>query len=96
MSPAVTLLVGDSGKTPQAYVASAFELSNVTLHTGERMTVANATDPCMALARARAMITATADDLDLADRASFEAIPWRSDVAAAARGAWPDPRTLKA
>ncbi len=61
MSPAVTLLVGDSGKTPQAYVASAFELSNVTLHTGERMTVANATDPCMALARARAMITATAD-----------------------------------
>jgi hypothetical protein len=62
VSPAVTLLVAalmrdkavagcarDSGKTPQAYVASAFELSNLTLHTGERMTVAVATDPCMAL-----------------------------------------------
>jgi hypothetical protein len=62
VSPAVTLLVAalmrdkavagcarDSGKTPQAYVASAFELSNVPLHTGERMTVAVATDPCTAL-----------------------------------------------
>ncbi|MGC9992965.1 MAG: hypothetical protein ABSD52_11300 [Candidatus Cybelea sp.] len=44
-----------------------------------------------ALARARQMIAATADGLDPADRASFESIPWNSDVAAAARGAWPDP-----
>jgi hypothetical protein len=39
------------------------------------MTVAIATDPCVALARARAMITATADDLDLADRARSLARP---------------------
>jgi tetratricopeptide (TPR) repeat protein len=44
-----------------------------------------------ALGRARAMITATADGLDPADRTSFEAIPWHSDIAAAVRGAWPDP-----
>ena len=68
-------VAGCARQTPQAYVASAFELSNVTLHTGERMTVAIATDPCVALARARAMITATADDLDLADRARSLARP---------------------
>jgi hypothetical protein len=39
----------DAGKTPQAYVAGAFDFSNVTLHGGERMTVAVATDPCLAL-----------------------------------------------
>lgn len=62
MSPAVPLLVAallrdnvvagcahDSGKAPQAYVARAFDYSNVTLHAGERMTVAVATDPCLAL-----------------------------------------------
>jgi hypothetical protein len=39
----------DAGKTPQAYVASAFDFSGVTLRRGERMTVAVATDPCLAL-----------------------------------------------
>jgi hypothetical protein len=39
----------DSGKTPQAYVAGAFDFNSVTLRNGERMTVATATDPCLAL-----------------------------------------------
>jgi hypothetical protein len=39
----------DSAKTPPAYVASAFDFSNVTLRNGERMTVAVATDLCLAL-----------------------------------------------
>jgi DNA-binding SARP family transcriptional activator/tetratricopeptide (TPR) repeat protein len=44
-----------------------------------------------ALGRARQMIAATAEGLDPADRTSFQAIPWHADVAAAVRGAWPDP-----
>ncbi len=39
----------DAGKIPQAYVTSAFDFSNVALHGRERMTVAVATDPCLAL-----------------------------------------------
>jgi hypothetical protein len=39
----------DSGKASQAYVSGAFELHDVTLRGGERMTVAIATDPCLAL-----------------------------------------------
>ena len=39
----------DSGKASQAYVLGAFDLHDVTLHGGERMTVAVATDPCLAL-----------------------------------------------
>jgi hypothetical protein len=39
----------DAGKTPQTYVASAFDFSSVTLRSGERMTVAIAIDPCLAL-----------------------------------------------
>jgi hypothetical protein len=39
----------DAGKTSQAFVASAFDFSSVTLRRGERMTVAVATDPCLAL-----------------------------------------------
>ena len=38
-----------AGGTPQAYVAHAFGLRGVTLRTGERMTVAEATDPCLLL-----------------------------------------------
>jgi hypothetical protein len=32
--------VGESGKTPQSYVAHAFDLRQMRLHTGEQMTVA--------------------------------------------------------
>jgi hypothetical protein len=39
----------DSSKTPEAYVAKAFDLRSLTLHGGERMTVAIAKDPCLAL-----------------------------------------------
>lgn len=39
----------DSAKTSQTYVATAFDLRNLTLRGGERMTVAVAKDPCLAL-----------------------------------------------
>jgi hypothetical protein len=38
-----------AGKPARAYVAQAFDLRNVTLRTGERMTVAVATDFCLML-----------------------------------------------
>jgi len=47
----------EAGKTAQAYVTRAFELRNVTLHGGKRMTGAIATDGCMLLGQsARIMI----------------------------------------
>jgi hypothetical protein len=39
----------DSAKPPQAYVANAFDFTALTLRDGARMTVAAATDPCLAL-----------------------------------------------
>lgn len=45
----VAACAGDSGKTSRAYVSSAFDLHDVTLRGGELMTVAVATDPCLAL-----------------------------------------------
>jgi DNA-binding SARP family transcriptional activator/tetratricopeptide (TPR) repeat protein len=45
-----------------------------------------------ALDRARAMMQATSRELSEVDRASFEAIPWHVDIAAAAtQGVWPSP-----
>jgi hypothetical protein len=49
--------VGESGKTPQSYVAHAFDLRQMRLRTGEQMMVAVATDGCTALGQsARLMI----------------------------------------
>lgn len=42
----------ESGKTPQAYLAAAFPLRALTLHSGERMIVAVATDDCLAFGAA--------------------------------------------
>ncbi len=45
-----------------------------------------------ALDRARAIVQAAAEGLDAEDRASFAAISWHVDIAAAAqKGVWPDP-----
>jgi predicted ATPase len=52
----------------------------------------NLSEASRALDRARAVVQAAAEGLDAADRASFAAISWRVDIAAAAqRGIWPDP-----
>jgi hypothetical protein len=45
----VQACASESGRAPQAYVARAFELRRVTLRSGERMTVAVAADPCLAM-----------------------------------------------
>ena len=47
--PAVASCARESGEKPQAFVAHAFGLRAVTLRTGERMTVAEAVDPCLLL-----------------------------------------------
>jgi hypothetical protein len=49
--------VAESGKAPRSYIAQAFDLRQMRLQTGEQMTVAVATDACMALGQsARLMI----------------------------------------
>jgi|HubBroStandDraft_4_1064222.scaffolds.fasta_scaffold00020_3 hypothetical protein len=45
-----------SGKTPQTYVAQAFDLRQIRLRTGERMTVAAASDSCMTLGQSIRMM----------------------------------------
>ncbi|HEV3091835.1 MAG TPA: hypothetical protein VGX91_10410 [Candidatus Cybelea sp.] len=46
--PELAACARDSGRTPAAYVAGAVMRRDLTLHDGARMTVAVATDPCMA------------------------------------------------
>ncbi|HVR46880.1 MAG TPA: hypothetical protein VMT95_09655 [Candidatus Binatia bacterium] len=46
---AIAACASESGRTPQAYVAQAFQLRHLTLRGGEYMTVAVAIDPCLAL-----------------------------------------------
>ena len=45
----VAACAAEANKPAQAYIPQAFSLRNVTLHSGERMTVAVATDECMFL-----------------------------------------------
>jgi len=44
----IAACAAESGKTAPAYVAGAFSLRNITLRGGERLTVAVASDPCLA------------------------------------------------
>jgi hypothetical protein len=46
---AVAACAGESGRSPQSYVARAFKLRALPLRGGEQMTVAIALDPCLAL-----------------------------------------------
>lgn len=46
---AIAACASESGRTPQSYVVYAFSLRQLTLRGGERMTVAIAIDPCLAL-----------------------------------------------
>lgn len=53
----VSACVAESGKAPQAYVSSSFDMRRVTLRSGEEMIVATATGPCLALGQStRVMI----------------------------------------
>jgi hypothetical protein len=47
--PKVSSCAADSGTTPNAYIARAFDLRSVTLKSGTQMAVATATDPCLTL-----------------------------------------------
>ncbi|HEY6326872.1 MAG TPA: hypothetical protein VIW73_10220 [Candidatus Cybelea sp.] len=53
---AVAACARESGRTPQSYVAQAFQLRQLTLRGGEHVTVAVARDPCLALGQSTRLI----------------------------------------